>query len=616
MNITLVAIHVDEHTTMSLALSYLVSYAKQDQDIKTHCNFVEKHYHISNDESYILFDIIKTKPDILGFSTYVWNINLCLQMSKKLKELLPNIIIVFGGPENDPSTVQNFNDMPVDFFIMGEGEDTFYRLCKKLLYKSDNFKLEGIAYKTSGDIQWNGKLTFFKDIEHLPSPFLGADFIPQKHIFWETMRGCSYRCRFCHYNKHSPHVRFFPLERIRKELDFFESQAIEQVYVIDPTFNIDCSRAKKILRMIIERNPSTLYHIEIRADMLDEETIDLMKLAHVGYIEIGLQSINQFTMERMNRVTNLDTFSNYIQQMNQKGLYFEIQLIIGLPGDNYKTFKNSVDFCLSLNPPSLAIFDLLLLPGSYFRQHATEFGIVFDEAPPYKIQACDTFSSEEIIESKRLIRNINIILEYARCTLLVLPTMMGVTPTKILELFEEYSTKNGRERLIFENKKDFYEYLSDFLNIFNSNINMDILNEVMRFDFYSADVRSRGNVIHREISFSFCSEDLQEKKPILDENVIAEKIDIDIERLINFSSKETLKAKTPIGYLLYRTQRGTKVAKVSAKVISILKQCQGHKTIRQMIIDYVEEIDGDKKDIESSFMNFFTEAVCEGILHF
>jgi radical SAM superfamily enzyme YgiQ (UPF0313 family) len=616
MNITLVAINVDKNATTSLAIAYLISYAVQDKEIRSRCRFTVKNYHITEDENYILLDILRTRPRLVGFSTYLWNIQLCLRLSRKLKKIMPRVKIVFGGPEIEPDNLEKLSHAPIDFLVMGEGEEPFYKLCRALLKESRyEHGVDGLIYNDNGVIRWNGARAFLRDISLLPSPFLTLRPSHQRHIFWETMRGCTYHCSFCNYNKNSSYVRFFPLRRLEKELEYFEEKKFRHVYIVDPTFNVIPSRTKAILKMIAQRNPSTKYHVEMRAELLDDETMDLLKKAGVEYIELGLQSVNRTTMKRMNRYTDLERFRDIVNQLNRRGLYFEVQLILGLPGDDYVAFKKSIDYVISLNPPAVSIFNLQLIAGSDFRKNRHIHKITFEENPPYTIRSCDTFSSRELLKGKKLSDIVTMLYPYARATMLMLSTLTKKPPSAILELLVRYSAEEGEGNLNLTDEESFLGYFLGFAEKeLNGCVSKKLLKETLRYDIYCARVKHCEIVEPNELPYSLSSQKLRETCLVFNRNVIAETFSVDIEELLNGSINEETANKT-CGFLFYRTHRGTRIAKVSAGLVSLLKKSNGSKTVEEMITEYARQTRKPRKKILTPLSSFFKEALKEGILY-
>ena len=160
----------------------------------------------------------------------------------------------------------------------------------------------------------------------------------------ETMRGCPYSCHYCYYHKDFKKLNYFSLERVERELKYILEREPRGVYLMDPTFNTNKKRSKEILRIIIKHNKKSTLHVELKAELLDEEMVDLLHKAGTDYIEIGIQSTNEKTLKLINRNFEPDKFRENVLLLNKKNLPYEIQLIDGLPADNYETLKNSVDW--------------------------------------------------------------------------------------------------------------------------------------------------------------------------------------------------------------------------------------------------------------------------------
>ncbi len=176
---------------------------------------------------------------------------------------------------------------------------------------------------------------------------------------------------------------------------------------MDPTFNTNKKRAKERLRIIIKHNKKSTLDVELKAELLDEEMVDLLHKARTNFIEIGIQSTNEKTLKLINRNFELDKFRENVLLLNKKNLPYEIQLIDGLPADNYETLKNSIDWLLTLRPKTITIMRFRLLPGTYLRTNARRFGIKYNPKAPYYSLKSDTFSSEDLEKTEKLRRGLS-----------------------------------------------------------------------------------------------------------------------------------------------------------------------------------------------------------------
>ena len=406
--------------------------------------------------------IINTKSDVVGFSCYVWNILTVLNITKKLKREFPDIKMVFGGPDVSPRacSLMRKHDF-IDVTVIGEGEETFTALLHAWFSgKTDISGIKGIAYREKGKVFFTGERSQIQNLDEIPSPYLeriiDENMIAnsEHYIPTETMRGCPYRCHFCYYHKGFSQVNFFPLERVERELKYILEKEPRGLYLMDPTFNIDQERAKEILRMVIKYNRISNLHVELKAELLDEEMIDLLKEAKTDFIEIGIQSANKKTLQLINRHFDPDTFSQNVILLNKKNIPFEIQLIDGLPADNYETLKESINWLLSLMPNKISIMRLMILPGAYLRANAKRLGIRYNNNAPYHSTESDTFSSGDLVKTDKLRRALFslYISGLLKKSLYPLSERLGISYTHVFEEWNQWIEEKRMEALFVPGK--------------------------------------------------------------------------------------------------------------------------------------------------------------------
>lgn len=314
-----------------------------------------------------------------------------------------------GGPEVSPRAKRLLHHYRfVDVVVIGEGEETFKECIEHWLDNTDNIgEVNGIAYRRESRVIITAQRAQISNLDDVPSPYLeGSVDIDLKsyrgYIPTETMRGCVYKCHYCYYHKDSEGTRYFSLQRAKKELKYLLEKRPAGIYLMDATFNVHKKRAKEILRIFIRYNKKTNLHVELRAEFLDKEMVDLLYKAKANFIEIGLQSANKRALRLINRTFNPGSFKKNILLLNKKKIPYELQLIDGLPGDNYKTLKESLDWLFMLKPVSIKIMRFMLLSGTYLRQHAKDFGIKYNPRPPYWTKESNTFSFEDIKKTQNI----------------------------------------------------------------------------------------------------------------------------------------------------------------------------------------------------------------------
>lgn len=367
-------------------------------------------FHVDDKIDAIITKISKYKADIIGFSCYVWNIRKILKISREIKSKNPKVKIILGGPEVSPratSILRNYKF--IDIIVMGEGEVTFKEVVEYYcLNKPDISQINGIAYRKDLEIKITPKRAEITNLDTIPSPYLEGlinKSVIKKikgYLPTETLRGCLFRCHYCYYHKEFESIRYFSLERVEKELKYILKKSPNGVYLMDPTFNMNRKRAKDILQIFIKHNQNSRLHVELKAEFLDREMVDLLHRAKATFIEIGIQSTNFKTLKLINRHFQPNAFKKGILLLNKKKLRYEIQLIDSLPDDNYNTIRNSIDWLMVLNPPRIKIMRLMLLPGTYLRNNARDFGIRYNHQSPYYSFESNTFKRTDLRKTKIL----------------------------------------------------------------------------------------------------------------------------------------------------------------------------------------------------------------------
>ncbi len=406
MKILLSSIGVQSGTDLQLALYYLKSYlVKGKNALKPLLDVQIRVFHEEDPAGYISKKILKTKPRLIGFSCYIWNIEHILQISRRIKKFDPAIFIVLGGPEVTPRANEILKkEKAIDAVVRGEGEITFAELVSHL--GQDLSKVSGLSYRQGKIVANNPDRDQIADLAAMPSPYLTKVIdLKDKNIVdipLETTRGCNYRCSYCYYHKNFPWVRNFALSRVEKELKLILSALPKEVYLMDATFNADLKRAKDILRLFIKHNKNSSLHVELKAELIDDELAQLLQKANCLNIEIGIQSTNLKTLRAINRGFNREKFKKGISLLNKYKIFYEIQLIDALPFQSYAALLKSLDWLYAMHPARVTIFPLAVLPGTTLRERAVRYGIIYDPRPPYYARKSRVMSSPEVLKVGKL----------------------------------------------------------------------------------------------------------------------------------------------------------------------------------------------------------------------
>ena len=386
----------------SLALGYLKAYAMKDDFIRDNAeiDIVDFDTETLNVQQ-VVYYLSQIRPEIIGFSCYCWNIEKVLHTARIMKTIYPEIKIVFGGPEVGPIGQKYLKEYgSVDAVIKGEGEITFSELLKCYLGRDDLENIEGICYRRNGEVFENTDRLPIEDLGEIPSPYLEGLLIPRDKVTYiETYRGCIFRCHYCFEGKNLPKLRFFPEERIKKEIEFILGHPeVKSFHFVDTVFNYRKERLEKIAGMISAANHygTELRTVEIIAEFIDEETVALFKKANVRSIETGPQTVNEDTLKMVNRYYRGEKFRAGIRLLEDNGIEATTDLIIGLPGDNFFKFIKSAKTIIDMRPTTIVFSILHVLPGTILYEKSEEFGLKFDDKAPHLVLETSGFSYEDI----------------------------------------------------------------------------------------------------------------------------------------------------------------------------------------------------------------------------
>ena len=318
-----------------------------------------------------------------------------------VKTIYPHVKIVLGGPEVGPISSKYLKENPfIDVIVKEEGEVTFAELLKYYLGKGRLEQIQGISYRANGQVFENPDRPLIEELGEIPSPYLEGILIPRDKVTYiETYRGCIFRCAYCFEGKNFPKPRFFPEDRVKKEIEFIMSHPeIKSFHFVDPIFNLKKERLQKIVEMLSASNrfETELRTVEIIAEFVDEETIDLFKKANVKSVETGPQTVNKDTLKNVNRYFDEEKFRRGIRLLEDNGIEVLTDLIIGLPGDTFLKFVKSVKTLISMGPTTIVFSILHVLPGTTLYQQSNAFGIKFDDKAPHLILDTPAFPYEEI----------------------------------------------------------------------------------------------------------------------------------------------------------------------------------------------------------------------------
>lgn len=363
-------------------------------------------YTINQKTDEILADIFRRQPDIIGISCYIWNIAMVRELLAELPKLLPDVPIWLGGPEVSWQPEQLMDEYPkLTGIMLGEGEGTFPELVNYYLTaeKQAGACLEHIRGIYSRD-GYSGERPPL-DMDSLPFYYKDLGEFTNRIIYYESSRGCPYRCSYC-LSSVEKSLRLRSMGLVEKELDFFLEQKAAQVKFIDRTFNCNHEHAQAIWKHILEcDNGVTNFHFEIAADILNDVELNLLKEMRPGLVqlEIGVQSTNLQTLSEINRSASFEKISENVRRIWEgQNIHLHLDLIAGLPYEDYESFQKSFCQVYGLRPEQLQLGFLKVLKGTQIYKKAADYGIVYRSKAPYEVLYTKWLPYEQTLKLKRV----------------------------------------------------------------------------------------------------------------------------------------------------------------------------------------------------------------------
>ncbi len=398
MKVLLVGINA-KFVHSNLAVRYLKAYTN---DLPFDCNI--KEFSINDRIEKVFENIMEEKLEIIGFSCYIWNIEYVIKLASLIKTLDKKIEIFYGGPEVSYDSSNFLLSNPGDYVIEGEGEETFRDfIIWKLSGSEKTANIEGLHVKKGDNVFFGGN----RELIHMDSlifPYHEKDDLNNKIVYYESSRGCPFSCKYC-LSSTIHGVRFLNLDRVLKELQFFMDKKVRLLKFVDRTFNCNTQFAKAIWRFLIDANTDTTFHFEISADLLKDDELEILKAAPKGrfQFEVGVQTTNDDVLNNIDRYVNFSSIKEKVLELNKiKNIKQHLDLIAGLPGENFEAFKKSFNDVYSIKPDEIQLGFLKLLKGSLMREEAEKWGMVYSPYAPYEIFKTNEVTFDEMIKLKRV----------------------------------------------------------------------------------------------------------------------------------------------------------------------------------------------------------------------
>ncbi|MEG0377584.1 MAG: DUF4080 domain-containing protein, partial [Eubacterium sp.] len=449
--------------------------------------------------------------DAYGFSCYIWNMEMIVKIGEVLKKSKPECYIFWGGPEvsyDSGLLLEKYTF--VDYILAGEGEGVFLEFLEAL-EKGDSHSLEcmgGSQRKT---------LSIVENLDDLRFPYSEHDIevCKGKIIYYESMRGCPFKCSYC-LSSTLKTVRFLPLARVFKEIDFFIDRGVKQVKFVDRTFNVNLKRTKTLIAYLIKRGGHTNFHFEISGDLLDDELIDLIGQAPKGLMqfEIGVQSTDENTLAAITRKTDLEKIRLNVCRLIKIGnCHVHMDLIAGLPYESYNVFKKSFNETIDIKPDMLQLGFLKLLKGTKIRDEKEEHGYAFTSFPPYEVISNQYISAKELVRLK----NIETLLEryynsgdFKLSLNYIFGEKLYGTPFDFFEKYADFWLAKGYYE-VGKSKDQLYEILINYMRETVLESKVMLIIELIKFDYLNNGCRSlpaffENNTLRKEEAFDFLKE--------------------------------------------------------------------------------------------------------------
>lgn len=448
------------------------------EELEKHVEIAE--YTINQSGEDILADIYHRQPDVIAFSCYIWNWRLIQDILADLPKVLCQVPVWLGGPEVSFGAKQVLERNPMVTGIMvGEGELTFRELLSRYVEADKvNIRLDDIAglclpFGETGERE-------LVSLDTLPFLYRNPETFTNRIIYYESSRGCPYRCSYC-LSSIDKSVRLRDINVVKKELQFFLEHKVSQVKFVDRTFNCNYNHATNIWKYILEHdNGVTNFHFEIAADLLKEDQIKLLHRMRPGLIqlEIGVQSVNTKTIQAINRIMDVDRLEKIVAAIHEgRNIHQHLDLIAGLPYEDYKSFGQSFDRVYAMKPQQLQLGFLKVLKGSAMYDKVEEYGISYQDTPPYEVLFTKWLPYEDVLKLKQIEQMVELYYNSSQYT---------YTLKALAQAF-------GSPFAMFEALASFYESRGYFLNSPSRAYRFEVLLE------FAEEYDGRKTAIYREL---------------------------------------------------------------------------------------------------------------------
>lgn len=450
-------------------------------------------WNINQQLLHIYGEILQIRPNAVAFSCYIWNIETVLKLARDLKTAMPELKIILGGPEVSFDSEALLKGHPfIDMIFLGEAEISLPAALRAMNRGEPINCIPGIAARGCAPC---GGYQFVENFASLPSPYTDEMLrrTEGKIIYYESSRGCPFNCAYC-LSQIGSGVREKPLERVIKELDFLSSRGIPLIKFVDRTFNCNHERAAALWEYIASKKGNTLYHFEIGGDLLGEKQLSILKQLPPGNVqfEIGVQSTNPEVLTNVCRKTDWKRLTENVRKLiGFKNIHIHLDLIAGLPGEDYQSFRTSFNDVYALEPHALQLGFLKLLKGSRLRNEAEENACRYRSYPPYEVLTTRELSAEELIRLKGVEEMLDRYYNSRRFNTAVKMLCSEFdSPFKLYTELWSFHEKTGAAHRPLSTAAQ-YGLLSDFAKLVFSAADFSRFTECLRFDYFSAGLKGK-----------------------------------------------------------------------------------------------------------------------------
>ena len=473
-------------------------------------------YTINNKTEEILADIYSRKPDVIAFSCYIWNRSIIGILLAELPKILPEMDIWLGGPEVSYDADGVLRKFPMVTGVMvGEGEETFREIVEYYACVRDCAEIEdnrvikekiatrikslndiqGIAYRVTNNEIHNTPPRQPTDISKLPFLYDNLSTFENRIIYYESSRGCPYRCSYC-LSSIDKAVRFRDISIVKKELKFFLDNNVKQVKFVDRTFNCNKEHALEIWRYISENdNDVTNFHFEIAAELITDEEIEVLSKMRPGFVqmEIGVQTVNPDTLKEIRRVSDIDKLRETVKKITDNhNIHIHLDLIAGLPYEDYDSFKHSFNTVYEMHPQQLQLGFLKVLKGAFMHEKAEDYELKYTDEPPYEVLSTKWLPYDKILNLKKIEEMVEVYYNSAQFeyTLPVLQTAFDNAFDMYAGLADFYKQKGYL--LMTPSRSYRYQALLEYAMSTKLSANEELMRQLLTFDLYLREnIKSR-----------------------------------------------------------------------------------------------------------------------------